>query len=280
MSDVNEKDIEQAYHNAHGAKMQRVAKVCDDGVLERGLPKWPQMYTTGKPVTVEQAKEIIRRTDSFFYHGMGGNDRAFNERLAKRVGMPMYNYEMKEPEGGWRAFWQSCDEWRKRWGVIATEYVRNSWVSCAYIFGPHGWCHPDGTISFVDNVGKWPDVADIIDEWMTLAQAFPFIELAATLMDGEHCEDHIEPVVTILVKDGTVRAVKGDLKHHVPYPNPPRRKIDDVSAMLPLLGLANEHGVPTSWHDEWAIIARRLAQPAEGCLEMDAVYFRGSRGRQ
>ena len=31
-----------------------------------GLPKWPQMYTTGLPVAIEQAKEIIRRTDSYF----------------------------------------------------------------------------------------------------------------------------------------------------------------------------------------------------------------------
>lgn len=28
--------------------------------------KWPQMCVTGEDVTIDQAKDIIRRTDSFF----------------------------------------------------------------------------------------------------------------------------------------------------------------------------------------------------------------------
>jgi hypothetical protein len=38
----------------------------DVTLLDRGLPKWPQMRVEGVPVTLEQAKEIIRRTDTFF----------------------------------------------------------------------------------------------------------------------------------------------------------------------------------------------------------------------
>lgn len=37
-----------------------------ENLLDRGLPKWPQMLVTGASVTKEQALEIIRRTDSFF----------------------------------------------------------------------------------------------------------------------------------------------------------------------------------------------------------------------
>lgn len=46
------------------------------------LPKWPQMIVTGKPVTIDQAKEIIFRTDSFLTSSdefAGGNNREFNE---------------------------------------------------------------------------------------------------------------------------------------------------------------------------------------------------------
>ena len=45
------------------------------------LPKWPQMIVTGKRVTVDQAKEIIFRTDSFLSDASdysGGNARNFN----------------------------------------------------------------------------------------------------------------------------------------------------------------------------------------------------------
>ncbi len=35
-------------------------------LLNRNLPKWPQMLVTGDSLTIEQAKEIIRRTDRFF----------------------------------------------------------------------------------------------------------------------------------------------------------------------------------------------------------------------
>ena len=54
---------------------------------DRYLPKWPLMYTTGKPVTQEQAKEIIRRTDTFFI-GYSGNNRAYNQRVRRLLGMP------------------------------------------------------------------------------------------------------------------------------------------------------------------------------------------------
>jgi hypothetical protein len=52
-------------------------------VLSSGsLPKWPQMIVTGKPVTVENAKDIIFRTDSFLTSSdefSGGNNKEFND---------------------------------------------------------------------------------------------------------------------------------------------------------------------------------------------------------
>ena len=56
-------------------------------LLDRGLPKWPQMLVTGASVTKEQALEIIRRTDSFFSYPHG-NDHAFVEEAVRLVGFP------------------------------------------------------------------------------------------------------------------------------------------------------------------------------------------------
>jgi len=123
-------------------------------LMSRGLPKWPQHYVTGVPVTVEQAKEIIRRTDTFFEGGgYGGNNHKFNRRIRTLLGMPpdfMDEPKKQETPEETAAYWVRRDQmhqaFRERWRPVSTEYVHNSWVSCAFIGGPHGWCHPDGQI--------------------------------------------------------------------------------------------------------------------------------------
>ena len=46
--------------------------------FELGLPKWPALLVVGKPVTREQAMEIILRTDDLYF---SSNDRPFNRLL-------------------------------------------------------------------------------------------------------------------------------------------------------------------------------------------------------
>lgn len=47
--------------------------------------KWRQMIVTGTPVTVDQAKEIIRRTDRFIYRGDGGNNHEYNKIVCEML---------------------------------------------------------------------------------------------------------------------------------------------------------------------------------------------------
>jgi hypothetical protein len=232
-------------------------------LMHRGLPKWPQHYVTGVPVTVEQAKEIIRRTDTFFAGWGGGNNRAFNRKVRELLKMP--SDVMDEPrdltpeETG--AMWKRRDElhqaFTERWKPISTSYVHNNWVSCAFIGGPHGWCHPDGQIGFVDNVGKWPDVEDVYKDWVTLAEAFPFIEVGATLFDGEECEDNTRPVVSFAIKDGKVTPVDPAVTDvHAGHPKATRAPNGVRSAidtfMLSFNDNSREQGLPEAWFHEWA----------------------------
>jgi hypothetical protein len=212
-----------------------------------GLPKWPQMIVRGNPVTLDQAKEIIRRTDDSLTCHLSGNDHATVRLIAKKLGLPssMYTARGGDPKGP--DDWQAAEEYRTLWGAIPTEYVRNNWVSSSYIYGPHGWCHPDGTISFDHNVGKWPDLDDIIKDWDTLATAFPFLELTVTLMNGEACEDNTSPVVTLKVKGGDVTVC-------APEPAPDLMPTPDHialwrNAMSDEVG--RECGIPMAWIDEW-----------------------------
>lgn len=156
-------------------------------LFNRALPKWPKMLVTGESVTIEQAKEIIRRTDTFFEYAP----------RTSRGYVGWVKSSLKIPEG-----WRELRRWQESWGLIRTEYVHNSWISSSFIYGPHGWCHPDGTIAFGDNIGKWPSVSEVLSDWTLLAKEFPFLNLDVTLFDGEECEDNILPVVSITVRSG------------------------------------------------------------------------------
>ncbi len=251
-------------------------------LLNRGLPKWPKHLVTGKPVVAEAAKEIIRRTDSFFLGYGGGNNHQYNRWVRELLGMPLAFWDRpdhrplppnaSEAEVKARQALVHADIKKENeqqaifdevWKPISTEYIHNSWLSCAFIGGPHGWMHPDGRIGFVDNVGKWPSILSIYEDWKTLAEAFPFLEIGSTLFSGEECESGIEPVVSFQVMNGNVLLIdpnKTDV--HAGHPIATRRYPDDdypngtmtvAEAFKRDYGdPRREQGVPDSWIFEWS----------------------------
>lgn len=230
------------------------------------LPKWPQMIVTGKRVTVDQAKEIIFRTDSFLSDASdysGGNARSFNRNYRTKAGLDLLSVERKYPEGHtyWEVDWEKQDALREALGFIHTEYVRNNWGSCAFIFGPHGWCHPDGTILYGDNIGKWPELESVYEDWAKIAEAFPFLDLNVTLMNKESCEDDSIPVINFRVANGKVTVAAPDLSVHC---DPPLRKFDlDIDD----LSLSPEHrelGLPLTWYDDFS---ERIATEVKKLVE-------------
>ena len=98
------------------------------------LARRPYYRMRGKPVTEEQAMDIIRRTDNFFSWDM-------------RDGMP------KDYIGG-----MNFDNW-----LISKNH---------YPFG-YGWIHKDGTVGCNAITQKYPDVYEFVIEWMKKLVAFP-----------------------------------------------------------------------------------------------------------
>jgi hypothetical protein len=245
-------------------------------LLGLALPKWPQHYVTGKPVTVEQAKEIIRRTDSFFCHGYGGNNHKYNSWVRKTLGMapdmwdrphrpyPKDDAPQAEKDADLAARRAEYAEdnrlrelFEKRWHPLQTEYVHNSWISCSFIGGPHGWCHPDGQIGYVDNVGKWPSVEAVFNDWKVLAEAFPFIDIGVTLFDGESCEDNTNKIVSMRVRGSEVVLIDPAAEDvHAGHPTAVRRGADTETMEAQVLALVHnpwrEQGLPDAWIEEWA----------------------------
>lgn len=216
-------------------------------LLNAKLPKWPQMLVTGIPVTHEQAKEIIRRTD-LFLEFPGGNSHEWVSYVGKRLSLPTsYAYERQEERR----------QWLEKWGYIRTHYVHNEWISSSYIEGPHGWCHPDGTIGYIDNVGKWPSAETLLADWKVLASAFPFLDIGVTFRD-EH-EKPEKELLRFVVRGGVATVVTLEQDVHAGHPHATRgNSLECLSAedalRLHILDSSTEVGIPTSWIEDWAVL--------------------------
>lgn len=164
------------------------------------LIKWPGFVVVGKSVSKEQAAEIILRTDHCYF---STNDRAW-DKTCKEI----LEYPRDEDDIG---------KWRESIGNIPLEYLNNSWIGSAYIGGPHGWCDWDGNIGcHYGNVGKWPSVKDVKNDWKAIADAFPFLDLGCQLYNAEIVynaeigELGAQPIVHFKIQDGFVGVYEPD----------------------------------------------------------------------
>lgn len=223
-------------------------------ILERGLPKWPQMLVNGESVTIDQAKEIIRRTDITLLLGYGGNDRKYRDQVLQTVGRPDPKQDESFPD-----YMSKLEVWGEAWGMVETDYVRNDWIASCFVYGPAGWCHPDGTIYHHYNVGKWPSGMEVYQDWVKLADAFPFLDLKVVLMDREHGEENKQPVMAFRVQSGQVRVVDPKTEPLVVSESPRIRELGDKYISSDDFGLEREKGIPYAWIEEWgeAFQARR-----------------------
>lgn len=153
------------------------------------LTKWPRLLVKGEPVTREQANEILIRTYSW---SPCINDREWEEQvcaLGDEYGMPVYApHRLKPGEYGerWREIEGRRQAARERAGILDLHYLGNQRIASSWIGGPHGWCDWDGRIGCSDyNIGKWPSLEEVCEDWATIAAAFPYLDLHAQLVTDE-----------------------------------------------------------------------------------------------
>lgn len=160
------------------------------------LPKWPAMTVQGESVTREQAAEILIRTNGWW---LTCNDKPWNRTVYGALGVPMvddYQYDFE-------AIRRISDAL----GFIDLSYLYNSQIMSAWIGGPHGWCDWGGRIETRNyNIGKWPSAFEVLCEWQTIAEAFPFLNLRCQLWSGETSEEATIPLVEYRVADGKAEA--------------------------------------------------------------------------
>lgn len=180
-------------------------------LFEIELPKWPALVVVGEPVTKEQAMEILIRTDSLYFCCndrewekelnfivYGFKDGNVDDRLKEKHGIPKGQYS---PE-----FYEIKESYQNRYAPIELQYLDNHRIASAWIGGAHGWCSWDGSIGCSNyNIGKWPSVQEVFEEWVIIASKFPFLDLKCQLMNEEAGEsESLKPLVEFRIKDGKV----------------------------------------------------------------------------
>jgi len=175
------------------------------------LIKWPALIVKGESVTPEQAAEIIIRTNAYPFCS---NDREFEVILNNLMfGVPKY-YGLIY--GGWNdsisreeieQVHKQIENKLEELKVLDIVELHNHQIVSSWIGGAHGWWKWDGTI-FTNNynIGKWPEVETVYEDWVKISEAFPFLNLKCQLLNKEAGDDEVEakPLIEFVVKDGKV----------------------------------------------------------------------------
>jgi hypothetical protein len=249
------KDIVVIDENTDAISVEKEVVIIDKETgFNKGLPKWPQLIIVGQRVSQEQAKDIVFRTDSFLVDPCeysGGNNRDFNEFYRKKANLESLNEIHTHNGRSWNMpHYGKVDHFREVLGFIPLQYVYNNWASSCFVGGPAGFCSPAGDIFFCHNVGKYPSVEDVFNDFEAIAKAFPFLDMKAALYDGEECEDDTKFVVGFIIKNGQVSLTSTDmdLQNHTVDSD-----LDAIidARMADLSGMS-ELGLPTDWYEEFA----------------------------
>lgn len=115
----------------------------DNRVKNYKSPRRPYYRMRGKPVTREQAFDIIRRTDNFF--GVYVDD--INRHKDFIGGMNFDN-----------------------WLIMQNHYPQG-----------YGWIHADGTVGSNAITQKYPTIEEYVTEWSKYLVAFPYLDLVVAV---------------------------------------------------------------------------------------------------
>lgn len=154
--------------------------------------KWPRLIVNGKPVTVDQAEQILVRTNGTYLHC---NDHVWEREAYKIFGLPdIFSPEhddKKTEPGGLRSLFEQEERGIAELGMLRLNYLENSRIATSYIGGTHGWCDWDGSIGCADyNIGKWPSCEEVTSDWKQIARAFPYLDLKCQVVSILHNGNH------------------------------------------------------------------------------------------
>lgn len=150
--------------------------------------KWPRLIVVGEKISRDQAAEIIVRTTQWPLSSNNQDaDKIFNNLIASE----------KEFKKG-LFFINPLD----------LSHLHNQRITTCYEGGPKGWVDWEGNI-FTNNynIGKWPSVKEVTQDWEIIAKEFPFLKLKSQVLEStdEDSEDEkLTPTAEWILENGKV----------------------------------------------------------------------------
>lgn len=167
--------------------------------------KYPLLAFRGDRVTPDQAAEILIRCDTFQF---SANEivESFVWRalgIGPRPEWPKKgsNRRRKQKLAWWnRIVMRECmrvESLMDTLGCLRLQELETHRIMDSA--GPYGWCDWDGTIDHAITIGKWPDLANVREDFERIAQTWPFLRMTAQLYEGD------VPILDFIVEGGAVR---------------------------------------------------------------------------
>ena len=192
--------------------------------------KIAEVVILGQPLAPSSAIEIIRRTDGYFQGGhkfpawQSGFNQEYCRALDQAFGYPSVARLERLAGLDERSRDRLPTIWRRRWGAISLQWLRNHQILFA-----NGFCHPDGSVAHVGELEDYPTGPEVLRDLRVLAAAFPdlsmdvavwctfgrsmlgfpFTDALETAWSPELLERVAEPTVGFLLKAGEVTIVRG-----------------------------------------------------------------------
>lgn len=193
------------------------------------LPKWPEIRVLGKPITKEQAAIMaVRLSQTLFCSNVDETNRmiarrwyGFDPKGSARATC-IAEQAFRHYGGQGRDYYGFQDRVADHYANVPTSYLDSQLIESSWIGGPHSWFRLDGTIqgTHAYNIGKWPIVSEVLEDWSWIVEAFPFLELDCQLFSGEECEDGCVPIVQFRLSNGLASIVPvGDPLPKCPSPD-------------------------------------------------------------
>lgn len=165
--------------------------------------KWLLTYIhSNKKVSKGRAEEIIKRTDDAFITGPFINYDEFIIELQNNSIIPVYSKNNIDSI-------EKIQNWYKDNGILELQYFHNDWIASSNINGANGWMHPDGTIYWLNNIGKYPDEESIMSDLNMISSNFTDLDFYVDVFDyemklDEKIPEDIKPIFSKHIHNGII----------------------------------------------------------------------------
>jgi hypothetical protein len=161
------------------------------------LPSWVGLLVIGKTLNKKQTYQVITQTDNFQFEDTPYYKTIYNREYHKTQ---IFSYEN---------YLEQKKYLKDKFNKLDLNFLNNERFISSFIYGEHGWLNWNGQIKTnYYNIGKNPQSKEIYNEWLLIAQAFPFLNLTCQILDDEISVKYAKPILQFEINNGNIDIIK------------------------------------------------------------------------